>query len=159
MKTSKILNEFFLYARGWTLYSLKNINEKDILTQLRNNKDKLNSYLWFSGHILWTEEMLIANPLGKKRRFSGIKLSDFAINTKSEDVVKYKKQYKDIINYLETSKEKMSELIRSVKDSEWNKSWEGKYSKYFPTRLHAIKHCILHEAAHAGQIWINEKSI
>lgn len=156
MKASQVIYEHLKYIRGWTLHSLQQFTPEQAVK--RPNK-KLNTVLWLAGHILWTEEQLIANPLGLKRKFEGINLNDFAMGSKPEHVKKYKAKYNAIITYLAGSSDELGECILQTTDKDWDAKWKGAFSKWFPTKLSAVKHCILHEGTHVGQIWVIEKFI
>jgi hypothetical protein len=154
MKASQVIYEHFKYIRNWTIHSLQQFTPGQAVK--KPNK-KFNTILWIAGHLLWTEEMLIAQPLGLKRNFEGIKLNDFAMGSKPENVKGYKSKYNAIITYLAGSSDELGERILQTKESDWDKKWKGVYAKWFPTKLSAIKHCILHEGTHVGQIWVIEK--
>jgi hypothetical protein len=156
MSTSEINSQYFKYIRSWTIATLNRIKPEN--SAQRPGK-KYNSFLWLAGHLLWTEEKLIANPLGLKRKFEGIKLEDFAINTKPSDVIKYKRKFADILSYLAYSEHEVSELILCTKEKDWSGKWKGELAKWFPDRMTAVKHCIIHESTHVGQMWILWKMI
>jgi uncharacterized damage-inducible protein DinB len=151
---SQILADTFEAVRGLTKFYISKLENLDIRKQYTINGVSLNTALWITAHLVWTEHSLLIEGLGGKKMDIPW-LEEFSIGSSTANKDTWP-EYDEVLKRMDEVHNTAMKLLRSLSDDELDKpnlidaNFMGKNSK-----RNVITHAIRHEPMHTGQIsWI-----